>query len=310
MKCDFHTHTIFSDGEIKPENRVWEAAVRGLDVIAITDHIEYRPNGYIKADHNASYKLAKTVEKSANVIVIPGAEITRSKPLGHLNALFVKDANALDVDDPLVAIDNALKQGAFIMWNHPGWPNDSSTIYPVHKELIKKKKIHGVEIVNGFEYYPKSFNFCHDYKLAYMGNTDIHGVYKLTYRTDKQVGPMTIVFAENRTEEGVKEALFARRTVVKFADMLVGSEENLLRMVKACLHGAEISEQGAHTFTVKFENKSTLKFDMLIGNKRVSVLGKGNISVAMDRQDKIVFLNTFITDGQQLQIDYAALCDE
>lgn len=310
LKCDFHTHTIFSDGEIKPENRVWEAAVRGLDVIAITDHIEYRPNGYIKADHNASYKLAKTVEKSANVIVIPGAEITRSKPLGHLNALFVKDANALDVDDPLVAIDNALKQGAFIMWNHPGWPNDSSTIYPVHKELIKKKKIHGVEIVNGFEYYPKSFNFCHDYKLAYMGNTDIHGVYKLTYRTDKQVGPMTIVFAENRTEEGVKEALFAGRTVVKFADMLVGSEKNLLRMVKACLHGAEITEQGDRTFTVKFENKSTLKFDMLIGNKQVSVLGKGNISVAMDRQDKIVFLNTFITDGQQLQIDYAALCDE
>ena len=44
LKCDFHTHTIFSDGDIKPENRVWEAAIRGLDVIAITDHIEYRPN--------------------------------------------------------------------------------------------------------------------------------------------------------------------------------------------------------------------------------------------------------------------------
>ena len=52
LKCDFHTHTIFSDGDIKPENRVWEAAIRGLDVIAITDHIEYRPNkDYIKADH-------------------------------------------------------------------------------------------------------------------------------------------------------------------------------------------------------------------------------------------------------------------
>ena len=49
LKCDFHTHTIFSDGDIKPENRVWEAAIRGLDVIAITDHIEYRPNkDYIK----------------------------------------------------------------------------------------------------------------------------------------------------------------------------------------------------------------------------------------------------------------------
>lgn len=65
LKCDFHTHTIFSDGDIKPENRVWEAAIRGLDVIAITDHIEYRPNkDYIKADHNESYKKGKDCRES------------------------------------------------------------------------------------------------------------------------------------------------------------------------------------------------------------------------------------------------------
>ena len=89
------------------------AAIRGLDVIAITDHIEYRPNkDYIKADHNESYKRAKTVEKASNLIVIQGAEITRSKPIGHINALFLTDANALDVEDPLRAVDNALEQGA------------------------------------------------------------------------------------------------------------------------------------------------------------------------------------------------------
>ena len=82
---------------------MWEAAIRGLDVIAITDHIEYRPNkDYIKADHNESYKRAKTVEKASNLIVIQGAEITRSKPIGHINALFLTDANALDVEDPLL----------------------------------------------------------------------------------------------------------------------------------------------------------------------------------------------------------------
>lgn len=144
----------------------------------LTDHIEYRPNKFITADHNESYRPGlKTVEESSNLVVIPGAEITRSKPLGHINALFLKDANALDVEDPLVAIDNALEQGAFIMWNHPGWPNDTSTIYKVHKDLIKQKKIHGVELVNGFEYYPKAFNYCKEYNLTYMGNTDIHGVY-------------------------------------------------------------------------------------------------------------------------------------
>ncbi len=54
--------------------------------------------------------------------MIPGAEITRNKPLGHLNALFLKDANALDIEDPLIAIDNALEQGAFIMWESPDGP--------------------------------------------------------------------------------------------------------------------------------------------------------------------------------------------
>ena len=118
---------------------------------------------------------------------------------------------------------------------HPGWPNDTSTLYNVHKDLIKQKKIHGIEVVNGFEYYPKAFNYCKEYGLTYMGNTDIHGVYKQTYRTDKQSGPMTIVFAKERSQEGVKEALLAGRSVVKFGDILIGSEKNLLSLVKACL---------------------------------------------------------------------------
>ena len=50
-----------------------------------------------------------------------------------------------------------------------------------------------------------------------MGNTDIHGVYKQTYRTDKQSGPMTIVFAKESSQEGVKEALLAGRSVVKLS---------------------------------------------------------------------------------------------
>lgn len=306
LKCDFHVHTIFSDGDVKPENRVWEGAIRGLDVIAITDHIEYRPNKYVVADYNESYRRAKTVEKSSNLIVISGAEITRSKPLGHLNALFLKDANALDVEDPLKAIDSALEQGAFIMWNHPGWPNDTSTIYKVHKDLIQQKKIHGVELVNGFEYYPKAFNYCKEYNLTYMGNTDIHGVYKQTYRTDKQYGPMTIVFAKERSQEGVKEALFSGRSVVKFGDLLIGAEENLLSLVKACL-AYEVKEIDGDYAMIKVTNKSTLIFDVRLGSKIISILGTSSVDFKICLADKIIFTNTYITDNNQLEIDAALL---
>ena len=41
-KADLHTHTIYSDGAVTPSLRVREAWFDGLDIIAITDHIEYR----------------------------------------------------------------------------------------------------------------------------------------------------------------------------------------------------------------------------------------------------------------------------
>jgi len=43
LKCDFHQHTVFSDGHVWPTIRVAEASEDGLDAIAITDHLEYQP---------------------------------------------------------------------------------------------------------------------------------------------------------------------------------------------------------------------------------------------------------------------------
>ena len=42
LKSDLHTHTVYSDGNVTPEYRIQEAWTDGLDVIAITDHVEYR----------------------------------------------------------------------------------------------------------------------------------------------------------------------------------------------------------------------------------------------------------------------------
>jgi len=43
LKYDFHMHTIFSDGVVWRTVRVDEVWNEGLDVIAITDHIERNP---------------------------------------------------------------------------------------------------------------------------------------------------------------------------------------------------------------------------------------------------------------------------
>src|SRR4030042_7124470 len=144
LKCDFHLHTVFSDGNVWPTIRVGEAFRDGLDAIAITDHVEYNPHkDYIPVDHNAAWKIVQGVANEYNVILVHGAEITRSMPPGHLNALFIQDANLLAVDSVMDAIGEAIKQGAYIHWNHPGWksqqPDGIPRMYDIHYELIKRK---------------------------------------------------------------------------------------------------------------------------------------------------------------------------
>lgn len=112
LKCDFHIHTVFSDGRVWPDMRVNEAWQQGLDAIAITDHIEYRPfKDMVIGDLNESYKIAKAHADYLGFIVIKGAEVTREKPIGHLNALFINDANKLDQEDPVDALREAKSKG-------------------------------------------------------------------------------------------------------------------------------------------------------------------------------------------------------
>ena len=257
LKCEFHIHTIFSDGKVWPDIRVHEAWSQGLDAIAITDHIEYRPNkDILKGDLNESFKIAKKAGDAIGFIVIKGTEITRDKPIGHLNALFLNDVMPLDVSDPLVAIDEARKQGAFIMWNHPGWPDDKSTLYPVHEQLINDKKIDGIEVFNHMEYYPVSFDWCKKYKLAFMANSDMHHIITGDYGSNLR--PMTLVFATDKSEKAIREALFAKRTVAFFYGELAGESVYLQPLLLECLKVHRVTEN-----MVEVNNVSDIPFRMV-----------------------------------------------
>ena len=297
LKCELHIHTIFSDGKVWPDIRVHEAWSQGLDAIAITDHIEYRPyKDIVKGDLNESFKIAKEAGDAIGFIVIQGTEITRSKPLGHLNALFINDAMPMDVPDPLVAIDEARKQGAFIMWNHPGWPDDKSTLYPVHEQLIKDKKIDGVEVYNSIEYYPVAFDWCNEYNLAFMANSDMHN--PVTSDFGSNTRPMTLVFATEKSERGIREALFARRTVAFFYGQLAGDPAYLLPLLQECLKVRRVSEA-----FLEVSNISDIPFRMvgddgklylfptkkttLVANSKANILTVTNCHTGMDKNLEI-----------------------
>lgn len=73
LKCDFHIHTVFSDGQVWPTVRVDEAEREGLDAISITDHIEYQPHEQdIPTNHGRSYEIALRLAKEKNILLIRG----------------------------------------------------------------------------------------------------------------------------------------------------------------------------------------------------------------------------------------------
>ena len=298
LKCEFHIHTIFSDGKVWPDIRVHEAWSQGLDAIAITDHIEYRPNkDILKGDLNESFKIAKKAGNDIGFIVIKGSEITRDKPLGHLNALFLDDAIPLDVSDPLVAIDEARKQGAFIMWNHPGWPDDKSTLYPVHEQLIKDKKIDGVEVFNYMEYYPVSFDWCKKYNLAFMANSDMHNTIFGDYGSN--IRPMTLVFATEKSEKGIRDALFAKRTVAFFYGELAGDPAYLQPLLLECLKVREATEN-----MVEVRNISDIPFRM-VGDDGLSYLFPAQKTVLLEKSKAktLTVTNCHIGMDEKLKIE-------
>jgi 3',5'-nucleoside bisphosphate phosphatase len=233
LKCDFHMHTVFSDGGVWPDVRVQEAWQDGLDAVAITDHFEKHVHSTdIKADRNRSFDIAKKEGEFLGVIVIRGTEITRKMPPGHFNAIFIKDAEALNQQDWRTALASASGQGAFIFWNHPGWkgqqPDGIATWYKEHTEIYDKGWMHGIEVANYVDYYPQAQGWCNEKKLTLMGDSDAHDPMHMDFSpASGQNRPMTLVFSEERSEAGIREALFERRTAVFFNGDLFGSAEDL-----------------------------------------------------------------------------------
>ena len=239
LKCDFHMHTVFSDGQVWPTVRVDEAWRLGLDAIAITDHIECQPH---KADvptkHNRPYELAAGHARILDILLIKATEITRNLPPGHFNALFLSDINPLETKDFVEAVKQANKQGAFVFWNHQAWQGEERGSWrDVHTTLYDGKLLHGMEICNdlGGGYFPTAHKWCMEKRLTMVGNSDTHAPDLRKKSAPGDHRTLTLVFAKQRTIPAVKEALQAGRTAVWFRQQIIGRKEHLAPLFDKCV---------------------------------------------------------------------------
>ena len=262
LTVDLHTHSVFSDGHVWPSIRVGEANKDGLDALAITEHLEWQPHraDIPHPDRNRAYNDALTAIGNSELLLIAGSEITRNAPAGHINAVFTTDVNKLiQAEDPPAdpadtvayythagqwpaqsAVEAANDQGAFVFWNHPYWtsqnPDGIARIPPFHSKNARKGLLHGIEIANGNSYSEEAFAIARKYNLAVIGVSDVHNLIDWDYKPHEGGHrPVTLDFTKERTLEGIKEALFDRRTVVWFKNTLIGEKRNLIPLLEASL---------------------------------------------------------------------------
>ena len=258
-KADLHTHTVFSDGQVMPAFRVKEAWLDGLDIMAVTEHIEHRPreNEFVKyldryvedkydggvnykigskrvteegimVDLNYCVELSQKEADKYDILIIPGTEITRSgSKVGHFNALFTTDNNLIYDPDPVQSVRNAKAQGALIMHNHPGWTRENLDFTKTEEVLYGEGLIDGVEVMNGAEFYPGIIDRVKQYGQFIAANTDIHSTTATDYTVDGNLRPMTLVFAADKTLEAVREALEADHTLALGFNTVCGDEQLL-----------------------------------------------------------------------------------
>ncbi len=284
---DFHIHTVFSDAQVWPSTRVHEAIWEGLDVIAISEHIDTRHQKMVnngtfvkeKCDRDYSYKLAKKAA-GKDLLVVHAGEITRmGMPPGHFNCLFVKDndeicaATEVNDHDHVLAMEGGLrearKQGAFLMWNHPNWckqaPNET-VMSKAHKKILKDGYMDAIEIYNmACGYTPEGHQWALENNLAMLGNSDCHMPFFM--EVDYLHGahrPVTLLFANEKSLAGVREALDSRRTAVFAEGTVWGREQEVRPLLNACLK-VNKTQWKEKEIVIEFENVSSIPVTLTKG---------------------------------------------
>jgi predicted metal-dependent phosphoesterase TrpH len=270
LTCDLHMHSVFSDGDVWPNIRVQEALRDELDCIAITEHLEYQPHkaDIPHPDRNRAFDLAARTASNSDLIVIRGSEITRSLPFGHANSIFLTDANPMVQDEAVDAYAEAQRQGGFTFMNHPNWTaqrkDGVARLEEMNLTLIEKGQVQGIEVVNDLTYSDEALEIALEHNLAIIGTSDIHGL--VDWQFDIPGGghrPVTIVFAKDRSQEAIKEALLARRTVAWYMDTLIGREEHVAPLIEASLSVTSAAYQGdSSIMKVTIQNASESEFTL------------------------------------------------
>lgn len=330
--ADLHAHTIYSDGELTPEERVKEAWCDGLDILAITDHIESRRQernllkflkGYspdkkgfepinvrvsrgkhadergIVSDLNFSTELAREAVKNyPELTIIKGVEISR-EPVhkGHFCALFTQDNNTIYSRDDEQAIRNARAQGAIITHNHPGWERTTCEMSEFQKKIYDAGLVDGVEITNGSSFYPDIVRRCVERKLYMVSATDIHAATSNIYGKHNFYRDMTLIFAKDKSEKSLRKAFLSQKTLGYCGGNIIGEESLLAKFFQASVKADYVGvvKKGIR---VSLTNKTSFAYHLVYDGIKIDLPAFHTVLVTLKDE------NTVFSVENMIHMDY------
>lgn len=336
--ADLHVHTFFSDGELSPAERVREAWIDGLDILAITDHIETRRQertwlkflkGYspkqkgfepintrcsrgvpadkrgIVSDLNLSVELARKAAKGyPEVTIIKGTEISREpEHIGHYCALFTKDNNTIYSTDDAQTIRNARAQGAIITHNHPGWERLSTDYTEFEKKIYAEGLIDGIEISNGKDFYPEIVRRAVEKKLYMVSATDIHNSTASIFGKQNFYRDMTLIFATDKSEAALRKAFGEQKTLGYCGGYIIGEESLLKKFFLASVTAKQIGEESKPAKIV-ITNHTSFNYVLKHNGRIWQLPALQSISIPLFGKEPIFSVeNTYHVDEKHLVVE-------
>lgn len=273
LKGDFHCHSLYSDGLVTPEVRVWEAWRDGLDILNLTDHPEYMDTAF-PSDVGRGFGRVKALARELGIVLIRSAELTTthsaSPPFSDFIVSFIQDELKMK-GDFFSAIRAARDQGAVIIWAHPrtGWTQEA-------RRLLEQGWLDGIELSNAHtagsagttikaerSFYPQVMEWCLQNNLGAFASSDAHWPIDHYFNFPKgDRRDMTLVLAATRDNEGIKEAIKQRRTIAYFGEMLWGADRWLRPLVESALAFKDVASirPKEHVFALTVKNESSFPF--------------------------------------------------
>lgn len=153
---DFHTHTLFSDGELVPSELVRRAHQKGYRAIGITDHVDGSNLDFVI---ERIRKVARELNAFQDTVVIPGVEITHAPPgqipelvveARRLGAVLVVVHGESPVEPVAPGTNRAAIEACPDILAHPGFISSELALLAREKRVfLEITSRHGHSLTNG-----------------------------------------------------------------------------------------------------------------------------------------------------------------